>query len=105
MKKTDNIKMLSYAINDLKKIIDFFDQRDEEINAIDIKTPESDIYVDINIGCSVDTILNFKDFCTNRTYKIVNPLHGEVTINNFRIMYERTLWNYDDNEDIEEGDD
>ena len=98
MKKTNNIKMLSYTIEDLRKIMDFFNQRDEEINAIDIKTPESDIFVDINSGCSVDTVLNFKDYCTNRTYKIVKPLHGEVTINNFRIMYERTTWNYDNDE-------
>ena len=105
MRKTDNIKMLSYAVEDLRKIINFFDERNEEIDSIDIKTPESKIFIDIDSGCFITTKLNFKDFSTDRTYKIVNSLYGEITMKNFRIMDERTVWNYDDNEDIEEGTD
>ena len=103
MRKTDNIKMLSYAVEDLRKIINFFDERNEEIDSINIKTPESKIFIDIDTGCFITTKLNFKDFSTDRTYKIVNSLYGEITMKNFRIMDERTVWNYDDNEDIEEG--
>ena len=96
MKKTDNIKLLSYAVQDLRKIINFFDEINEEITGLEIKTPTAKIYVDIDEGCLIDTAICNKDSQTNKIYELVNPLYGIVTMDNFRLLSERTIWNYED---------
>ena len=96
MKKTDNIKLLSYAGQDLRKIINFFDEINEEITGLEIKTPTAKTYIDIDEGCIIDTTICNEDSQTDKIYKLVNPLHGIVTMNNFRLLSERTVWKYED---------
>jgi|TARA_R110000803_G_scaffold60536_2_gene119817 hypothetical protein len=102
MRKTDTVRILNFAVDDLKKIIDFFEEKGEEIHAIDIKTPEAMPYLDVGKGCCIDTEINETDFNTFRTYELLNNFYGEITIENFRLLTERTTWNYDIIEDIEE---
>lgn len=99
MKKTNNIKLLSYAVDDLIKVINFFDEINEEITGIEIKTPTAKIYVDIDEGCLIDTQICNKDFLTDKIYQLINPLHGIITMDNFRLLSERTVWKYDDDEE------
>ena len=98
MKKTNNIKLLSYAVEDLRKIINFFDKINEDLIGIEIKTPNAKTYIDIDEGCIIDTTIYNRDSQTDKVYELVNPLYRIVTINNFRLLSERTIWNYDDDE-------
>ena len=98
MKKTDTVRLLAYAVDDLKKIIDFFEQKGEEINAIDVNTPETMAYIDISKGCFIETEIKEDNFHTFKKYELLNNFYGEMTIENFRLVTERTTWNYDDDE-------
>ena len=99
MKKTNNIKMLSYTIQDLRKIINFFDEINEDITGVEVKTSNSKTYVDLDEGCIIDVSIYNKDCTIDKVYELVNPLHGIVTMKNFRLLSERTVWNYDDDEE------
>ena len=101
MKKTDTVRMLSYAVSDLEKLMNFFNQKEEKINAIEIKTPDTDRYLDIGKGCFIDTIIYDETFTTEKTYELLPESYAPYDKDDFRLISERTQWKYD--EENEEG--
>ena len=101
MIKTDTVRMLSYAVSDLEKLMDFFNQKEEKIDAIEIKTPDTDRYLDLQKGCFIDTEINDETFTTDKTYELLPESYAPYDEDDFRLISERTQWKYDDND--EEG--
>ena len=50
----------------------------------------------------IETEIKEDNFHTFKKYELLNNFYGEITIENFRLLTERTTWNYDIIEDIEE---
>lgn len=99
MKKTNTVRMLSFAVMDLEKLIDFFNQKEEKINAIEIKTPDTDPYLDIGKGCFIDTVIYDVNFTINKTYELLAESYTPFDSDDFRLISERTEWKYDDDEE------
>jgi len=99
MKKTDTVRLLSYAIHDLEKIMDFFNQKEEEILAIEIKTPDTAPYLDISSGCFIDTKVYDLDFTTDKTYELLPDSYAPFDSDDFRLLSKKTEWKYDNDEE------
>lgn len=98
MKKTNTVRMLSFAVMDLEKLIDFL-IKEEKINAIEIKTPDTDPYLDIGKGCFIDTVIYDVNFTINKTYELLAESYTPFDSDDFRLISERTEWKYDDDEE------
>jgi hypothetical protein len=99
MKKTDTVRLLSYAIHDLEKIMDFFNQKEEEILAIEIKTPATEAYLDLQKGCFIETVIYDRAFTTNKTYELLRESFAPFDEIDFRLISQKTEWKYDDDEE------